>query len=168
MSDGSFYGYVALLFASGVLLAVLAIGGFGQSKLARGIDAVAALGFLGYSLYLLLFFDGGEVRVFIYAFLVPVLAVIQIFRNRKAQRELAESTAPAYGPPQQGYGQPAYGQPGQQQPGHGQPQPAYGQPQQAYGQPQQGHGQPQPGYGQPGGYPDPAAPPQHPGAPQQR
>jgi hypothetical protein len=89
VSDGAFYGYIALLFASGVLLAVLAVVGFGQTKLARVFDGIFALAFLAYSLYLLLFFDGGDVRIFFYAFLVPILAVVQMVKGAKAQREAA-------------------------------------------------------------------------------
>jgi hypothetical protein len=98
VSDGTFLAYIALLFASGVLLAVLGIGGFGQSKLARVLDGVAAAAFLGYSIYLLLFFEGGEVRIFFYAFIVPIFAVVQIFKARKARREeqqLATAADPA-------------------------------------------------------------------------
>ena len=101
MSDGTFLAYVALLFASGVLLAVLGIAGFGQSKLARVLDGVAAAGFLGYSIYLLFFFDGGEFRIFFYAFIVPVIAVVQIVKARKARREeqqMAAAPEPAPAP----------------------------------------------------------------------
>lgn len=93
MSDGTFLAYIALLLASAVLLAVLGIVGFGQSKLARVLDGVFAAGFLAYAVYLLFFFEGGEVRILFYAFLVPILAVIQIFKARKARREQARATA---------------------------------------------------------------------------
>ena len=93
MSDGTFLAYIALLLASAVLLAVLAIVGFGQSKLARVLDGVFAAGFLAYAVYLLFFFEGGEVRILFYAFLVPILAVVQIFRARKARRERVQATA---------------------------------------------------------------------------
>ena len=59
------------------------------------------LAFLGYAVYLLFFFEGGEVRIFFYAFIVPIFAVIQIFKARKARREeqqqmvMAPESAPA-------------------------------------------------------------------------
>ena len=100
MSDGTFLGYIALLAASGVLLAVLGIAGFGQTKLARVFDGIAAVAFLGYAVYLLFFFEGGEVRIFFYAFIVPIFAVIQIFKARKARREEQQQmvTAPESAP----------------------------------------------------------------------
>jgi len=99
VSDGAFLGYIALLFVSAVALAVLAIGGFGQNTLPRVFQGIGAALFLGYSLYLLLFFDGGSVRIFFYAFAVPVLAVIQVVKSRKARAEAAAQ--PAAAPPQQ-------------------------------------------------------------------
>jgi predicted membrane protein len=95
MSDGSFLGYIALLAGSGILLAVLGIAGFGQSTLARVLDGIAALLFLGYAFYLFFIFEGGEVRIFFYAFIVPVIAVVQIFKARKARREEAAAAAQA-------------------------------------------------------------------------
>lgn len=92
MSDGTFLAYIALLVGSGILLAVLGIGGFGQSKIARALDGVFAAAFLGYAVYLLFFFEGGEVRILFYAFLVPIFAVVQIFKARKARREQAQMT----------------------------------------------------------------------------
>jgi hypothetical protein len=138
VSDGAFLGYIALLFASAVLLSILAIGGFGQSKGARIIDGILAAAFLAYAVYLLVFFQGGNVRIFLYAFLVPIFAVVRMVRERKARREAAAQTAQAgYAQTAQpGYAQPAepgYAQPAQ--PGYGQPaQPGYGQPS-AQGQP---------------------------------
>jgi len=94
VSDGTFLAYIALLAVSGILLAVLGIGGFGQSKGARVIDGLFALVFLGYAFYLLFVFEGGTVRIMFYAFIVPILAVVQVFKARKAKRE-AEA-APVY------------------------------------------------------------------------
>lgn len=102
MSDGAFFGYIALLFASAVLLSVLAIRGFGQATLARVFDGILAVAFLVYAVYLLLFFQGGNVRIFIYAFLVPVMAVVQVVRHRKAQRAAAAAQASV------GYAQPGH------------------------------------------------------------
>jgi hypothetical protein len=108
MSDGTFLAYILLLIVSGGLLLALAIGGFGQSTVARVFDALFGVGFLGYAVYLLFFFQGTEVRILFYAFIVPVFAIVQMVKARKAKRE--EQAAP------QGLfpGQPAaFGQPGQ-------------------------------------------------------
>ena len=126
MSDGVFFfGYIALLFASAVLLSVLAIRGFGQSTGARVLDGVFAAGFFAYAVYLSLFFEGDSVRIFFYAFLAPIFAVVRIGRDRKARREAAaQALTAAYAQPT-GPAQPAgYGQP----PAYGQQTPAYGQP----------------------------------------
>lgn len=167
MSDGAFYGYIALLFASAILLSVVAIRGFGQSTSTRVIDGLFAAGFLAYSIYLLLFFDGGDVRIFIYVFLAPIFAIAQIVKGSKAKRELDEAAAA---------GRPLPGQPGAfvhpltGQPGSYPPQPsAYGQPGTGPnpGQPGAGPAYGQPGIvpggvagaqGQPGGYVPPAVP----------
>jgi hypothetical protein len=107
LSDGAFYGYIALLFASAVLLSVLAIRGFGQTTAARVIDGIAAVAFLGYGGYLLLFFGGGQVRIFFYAFIVPIFAVVKMVKERKARREAASQPVyPGQFGPQIPYGVP--------------------------------------------------------------
>lgn len=93
MSDGTFFAYIALLVFSGVLLAVLGLGGFGQSKGARIIDGVFAAAFVIYAGYLLFVFDGGRVIISYYAFIVPILAIVQVFKARKANRQAAEAAA---------------------------------------------------------------------------
>ncbi|MEV6631835.1 hypothetical protein AB0M54_13895 [Actinoplanes sp. NPDC051470] len=101
MSDGTFFAYIALLFVSGAILAVLGLGGFGQSKGARILDGVFAAAFVVYAGYLLFVFDGGTVIISYYAFIVPILAIVQVFRARKAQREAAaaEAVPAAQAPP---------------------------------------------------------------------
>ena len=131
MSDGTFYGYIFLLALSGIILSVLAVGGFGQSVLARVLDGIFGVIFLGYAFYLLFIFDGGEVRILFYAFVVPIFAIVQVVKARKTRNEQTPAAAfPPHAPAQQGpYGQPAQGQPAQGQPAQGQPAPG-----QAYGQ----------------------------------
>jgi hypothetical protein len=123
MSDGAFLGYVALLVVSGIALMALSVGGFGQSVLVRVLDAWFGLGFLGYSFYLLFIFEGGDVQIYYYAFVAPVLAFVKVFRAHRAQRDQRPTVA--YAPPaapasfggsapagQFGYGQPAmFGRP---------------------------------------------------------
>ena len=136
MSDGTFYGYIFLLALSGIILSVLAVGGFGQSVLARVLDAIFGVIFLGYAFYLLFFFDGGEVRILFYAFVVPIFAIVQVVKARKARSEQASAAAfPPHTPGPQAPGYPAPGYPAQGYPAPGQQAP--GQP---YGQPA-GHGQ---------------------------
>ncbi len=87
MSDGTFYGYILLLAVSGIALTVLAARGFGQSTGLRVIDGLFAAGFLGYAFYLLFVFDGGQVRILFYAFIVPIVAVSKVIKERRAVRE---------------------------------------------------------------------------------
>lgn len=96
MSDGTFYGYILLLVVSGITLAVLAVRGFGQSTGLRLLDGAFAVGFLGYAFYLLFLFEGGQVRILFYAFIVPIVAVSKVIKERRAVREAR--TLPPPGP----------------------------------------------------------------------
>jgi hypothetical protein len=168
-----FYVYVLFLIASGVVM--LAMGGIraAYAKRRRVVNLILGAGFTIYGLYLLLFFHGGHYILFYYAFILPIVMVVQFFRDRSAYKTAQPAPqapqAPQAGyaqPPseygqQPGYGNPGYGQqrdygqqPGYSEPGYGQ-QPGYGEPgygqQRDYGQPGYGlprHGQRQ----QPGGY----------------
>jgi hypothetical protein len=187
LSDGAFYGYIALLIASAVLLSVLAIRGFGQTTAARVIDGIAAVAFLAYGGYLLLFFGGGEVRIFFYAFIVPIFAVVKMVKERKARRAAAPQPvypgqfgpqipygvpvqaptvpgAPASGVPAQAPSPAGYGAgypaaaPGFAPPAPGYPAAAPGFPPPGYPASAAGHPAGTAGYPQaPGGYPPPPA-----------
>jgi hypothetical protein len=95
MSDGGF-AYVGLLGLSGLVLAVLAVRGFGQNTPARVADAVFGVGFLGYAAYRALESpDWGTDRVYLAVFLVPVLALghmILALRGARARRSAAGFT----------------------------------------------------------------------------
>ncbi len=101
-----FQVYVPFLILSGILLVILAVFK-GQSTGRRVLNAVIGAAFLGYGLYLLLFFRGGVYHIFFYVFILPILLLVQFFRSRSAAQ-----AAPARAP------QPGFGQ----QPGYGQPQ----------------------------------------------
>jgi hypothetical protein len=92
MNDTTFYGYTALLGLSGVILLVLAVVGFGAGVGSRLLSALFGLGFFGYAIYLAFFFEGTSVTIFFYAFIVPILLIINVFKSRKAAREA--ETAP--------------------------------------------------------------------------
>ena len=122
MSDGAFLGYILLLAISGMLLLALGVGGFGQAVGARLADGLFGVGFLGYAFYLFFVFDGGEVRILFYAFVVPIVGVIQAVTAYRARRVSAASRYASFVP-----GQPFPGQLPGQFPGQA-PQP-FGQPQ---------------------------------------
>ena len=83
-----YLAYLAALVISGVILLVLAVTGFGAGgALPRLLNAVVGLAFLGYAVYLLFFDTSDTYTVFYYAFIVPVLLIIQAFRNRSAKSE---------------------------------------------------------------------------------
>jgi hypothetical protein len=135
--DVVFNFYVFFLIFSGVAMLVIACVKSGQRKTRRIWNAIFGAGFTIYGLYLLLFFRGGHYFLFFYAFIVPILMIVQFFRDRSAARGRLQATGFQGSPSGFSYGQPpGYGQPG----GYGQP-PSYGQP--------TGYGQP--GYGQPSG-----------------
>jgi hypothetical protein len=95
MPDGVFLAYIAALVVSGVILLVLSATGFGASSaLVRVLNGVFGLGFLGYAVYLLFFFQGGEFPVFYYAFILPVIMLVQAFKTRAAKPDAAAQPAP--------------------------------------------------------------------------
>jgi hypothetical protein len=127
--------YVLFLIVSGIAMLVMAGIRTGRRPARRIWNAVFGAGFTIYGLYLLLFFHGGHYLLFFYVFILPILMIVQFFRDRSAYQARQQATGFQAAPPS-GYGQaPGYGQP----PGYGQA-PGYGQPPE-YGQ--------APGYGQP-------------------
>jgi hypothetical protein len=98
MSDGPFYPYIGLLVLSGALLVVMGAAGFGQARTARIADVVAGTGFLGYAAFL--WIDNPDtIRVFFYAFTVPVLAVVNVVRSRRHRRGAAVPALSGYAHP---------------------------------------------------------------------
>lgn len=86
ISDSTFLIYIVALAVAGIVLVALAAANFGgQSAVMRVINAVIGLGFLGYAVYLFFIFDGGSFALFYYPFILPVLLIIQAFRNRKSR-----------------------------------------------------------------------------------
>ena len=101
MSDGAFNGYMVALAISGLVLLVLAIGGFfRESKGSRIFSGVVGLAFLGYAFYLFFIFTGGTVFVSYYVFIVPVVVIVNLFRSRKENQRAADAqvAAVAHGP----------------------------------------------------------------------
>ena len=102
-----FYLYAVMLTLSGITMLTFAIGGFGQRIGARIAETLFGAGFLGYGVYLLVFFTGGEFTMFYYAFVAPILAVVHVVRSRRPA-----APAPQFAPPRyREFGQPAAGTP---------------------------------------------------------
>ncbi len=111
LNDTTFNLYSALLAISGILLAVTAATGFGgRSVGARVLNAIFAVAFLVYAIYLQFIFTSGTVFISYYVFVVPILLIVQAFRNRTAakQQQVAAAQANAVGTP---YASPATGYP---------------------------------------------------------
>jgi len=85
LNDTTFNLYSALLAISGILLAVTAATGFGgRSVGARILNGIFAVAFLAYAVYLQFIFTSGTVFISYYVFVVPILLIVQAFRNRTA------------------------------------------------------------------------------------
>lgn len=91
VSDGVFNAYVIALAVSGLLMLLVAAVGLGSTGGARLLSGLFGLGFLGYAIYLEFFMTTGEFRMFYYAFIAPVLVIINVIRSRKAKTDAAPS-----------------------------------------------------------------------------
>jgi hypothetical protein len=88
--------YVGVLALSGVLLAVLAIVGLG-SRVVNGLIGLIALGYSGYLVYEYLTMEEFTYRRFIYAYILPVIAIYQLYKGIK-DRKVAAGAPAATGP----------------------------------------------------------------------
>ncbi len=94
VSDSQFMTYVIALGVSGALLILVALIGFGSTVASRVISGLVGLAFAGYAIYLQFFLADDETfSMYYYAFIVPILVLIQVFRSRKQKKE--EEAAPA-------------------------------------------------------------------------
>ena len=100
-----FKTYVLFLILSGIAMLIIAGVRTGQTKARRLWNGIFGAGFLGYGLYLLLIFHGGHYFIFFYAFIVPILMIVQFLRDRGLVR--ARQQAGTFGR----YGQPSGDQP---------------------------------------------------------
>ena len=164
-----FYVYVLFLILSGIAMLVMAFVRADYAKRRQVLNFILGAGFLIYGLYLLFAFNGGTYFMFYYAFVAPILLIVQFFRDRSAFKGRQMAAAPAGNFPPGAYQAGTFPQGGApwmsgpsagngQAPGNGQggfAQPAgYGQPagySQAPSDGQDGFAQPA-GYGQPAGY----------------
>ncbi len=90
---GLFDFYWILLIVSGIIMIGLGASGFGRAtKGVRAVNLIFGAGFVGYGLYLGLFFTGDSYFVFFQAFVVPVVLVVNAVRSRASQPK-----APAMG-----------------------------------------------------------------------
>ncbi len=127
LGNTTFTVYWIMLIVSGVLLLVTAGTNFGgQTTGARVVAGLFGLGFLGYGLYLGFIFTGTEYRIFFYAFVVPILVIVNAVKSNNARKAQANQPpapwqqpagAPAADSPHMAYLQGGAPQPGIAQPG---------------------------------------------------
>ncbi|MFU8853077.1 hypothetical protein ACNAW0_19120 [Micromonospora sp. SL1-18] len=84
--------YVGALGLSGVLLAVLAIFGLG-SRIVNGLIGLIALGYSGYLLYEYLTMEEFTYQRFVYAYILPAIAIYQLYKGIKDRKAAAAEPA---------------------------------------------------------------------------
>lgn len=78
-----FSWYCLFLMASGIVLLLIAVLK-NQTTQRRIVRAIFGIGFFAYGFYLTFIFGGGSYFVFFYAFVVPILLIVETFRGRGA------------------------------------------------------------------------------------
>jgi len=72
---------VAILGVGGLLLVLCGLLVFRAAGLARAISVLIGLGMAGYAAYLVFRFTGGTYWLPIYAYIVPALVLLNVFRS---------------------------------------------------------------------------------------
>jgi hypothetical protein len=85
--------YTILLMLSGVLLIVVGASVPDQGTGMRVLNILVGAAFFGYGFYLQFLFEGGTYRVFLYAFIGPILLLVRTFQARKANRQAVADAA---------------------------------------------------------------------------
>lgn len=89
-ADPLFSWYVVLLIISGI--AMVGIGAVNFGGLSTGwrvFNVLAGVGFVGYGVYLGFVFEGGEYIIFLKAFILPVLMIVNFVRSLSARHKAA-------------------------------------------------------------------------------
>jgi predicted benzoate:H+ symporter BenE len=89
-----FLVYVGVLGVSGALLAVLAVVGLGN-RVVNALIAAVALGYTGYLLYEFFTMEAFTYQRFFYAYVLPFIAVYQLYKGFKDRKAAQAQTAPA-------------------------------------------------------------------------
>ncbi|PYC64746.1 hypothetical protein C7C46_32880 [Streptomyces tateyamensis] len=88
--------YVVMLLISGIAMVAVALVNFAQTTTGwRVINAIAGVAFASYAIYLGWFFTGGEYRMFIYAFILPVILIARAVSAGKAAKAQQRAQAQA-------------------------------------------------------------------------
>ena len=76
--------YVAMLFVSGIVMIVVALVASGLHPGRRIVNGLIGTAFLGYGIYLAVFFDSGEYRIFLWVFILPLTLLADAVRTAEA------------------------------------------------------------------------------------
>jgi membrane-bound ClpP family serine protease len=85
--------YTILLMLSGVLLIVVGASVPGQGTWMRILNILVGAAFLGYGFYLQFLFEGDSYRIFLYAFIGPILLIARTVQARQANRQAVAAAA---------------------------------------------------------------------------
>jgi hypothetical protein len=83
--NAGFSWYCLFLMFSGIALLLIAVLK-NQRRQRRIVQALFGIGFFGYGFYLTFLFGGGSYFIFFYAFIVPVMLIVNAFRGDPARR----------------------------------------------------------------------------------
>ncbi|WP_137876487.1 hypothetical protein [Rhodococcus sp. Q] len=73
--------YVAMLFVSGIVMIVVALVASGLHLGRRIVNGLIGAAFLSYGIYLAVFFDSGEYRIFLWVFILPLTLLVDAVRT---------------------------------------------------------------------------------------
>lgn len=90
-----FHVYVFFLIASGIAMLAMGFVRADYAKRRQAVNFVLGAGFTIYGLYLLIAFKGGHYLLFYYVFVLPILMIVQFFRDRARAKTRQTATNPA-------------------------------------------------------------------------
>ncbi|MVU83824.1 hypothetical protein GPX89_42170 [Nocardia sp. ET3-3] len=76
--------YVVMLFVSGIVVISVALAASGLHPGRRVVNVLIGTAFLGYGIYLAVFFQSGEYRIFFWVFILPISLLADAVRTAEA------------------------------------------------------------------------------------
>jgi hypothetical protein len=87
--------HIYALAASGLVLLFMGIAGFGASTGSRVTSLIVGIAALGYAVYLAFIFTGEKYWISFYAYVLPVVLIVNAIRSARAARAHRDQTPPA-------------------------------------------------------------------------
>ncbi|MFE3105693.1 hypothetical protein [Nocardia tengchongensis] len=91
--------YVVMLFVSGIVVIGVALVASGLHPGRRVVNGLIGTAFLGYGIYLAVFFHSGEYRIFLWVFILPISLLADAVRTASPRASAARGAAPGHSPP---------------------------------------------------------------------